>query len=136
MMRVALGMVPKGLATVRLQFRRVRHASESFEVRIFINATGADASTSTVGNAAFGGSVWIYGHGMPVYDSAAEQSDAGGGGIVLAPYDTAVDITAAVRSCLPDGGPLEVTLVVVDDGGGPLPFDRFRFENITMRTQT
>lgn len=121
--RISLGPVDPRSGSVRLRFRQVRHAGQSFVVRVFLEDPAADASTPTVGNDHFAGSYAMYGHG-----GAIALMPPGS----LAPFDTLIDITRAVQKLPRPARDAEITLVVVDSHGQPLPADAFQFETASL----
>jgi tyrosinase len=117
---ITLAPLANGGKKITLRFDGVSHTRESFVVRVFLNAPGADAATPTRGNDHFAGKVYLYGHGMAIPGN-------GGGEAAPPPFDTFIDISAAAARVLHAGAPVDVTLVVVDNHGKGLPAGLFEF---------
>lgn len=102
-----------------LVFLGLEHAGPSVEVRIFFNASGADASTPTTADAGFAGFFSIFAHGgcfgdeghcdMPERRPADYRPP-----YALAPFSKHVTVTEPVRRLLADSvRDVEVTIVPV-----------------------
>jgi tyrosinase len=105
---------------VDLELRGVDHSGDSFEGRVYLNNSGADAGTEPVADNGYAGSFFVFGHG-PCYGAEGHCEPSEGPPIspydYRAPHDLTrqshkVDITDAVLS-LEAGEKFTVTIVPV-----------------------
>jgi tyrosinase len=133
---------PAGFRSAELVLAQIRHPRDSLQVRIFLDAPDADIATPTSAPA-FAGSRFVFGHG----DCAG--SDSGHcdwrkvrgpldprGPHHMKPFDLRVDLGNELRRVAPVGaGTVNVTLVVLDATGDPVPADRLKFETMQLVTK-
>jgi tyrosinase len=119
----------------------VDHLGPSYEVRVFLDAPGADAVTPLELESGYAGCFTVFGHGGCFGDDdhcdpGARFSDEYD---VRLPHQSlpqtkVVDVTAALRAATGDA--VTVTLVAVepDESGGPRPSDAFEADEIRLVT--
>jgi hypothetical protein len=116
---VAIPLGPAGLAERQradIVVAGLDQAGPSFELRIFLNAPGADAATERVARTGYAGSIHIYGYGnAPEGADASSGSGSGSGSSRGArlPMTRRLTVTDAIRAAASEGTEMSVTLVPV-----------------------
>jgi hypothetical protein len=108
-------------------FYGVDHSGPSYEARIFLNNSKADAKTAREAKSGHAGSFYIFGHGG-CFGEMGHCDVPQGAGLYydhrldhqLAPQTKTVDITAALKA-LPNSASLVVTVVPIVRDYGKLP---------------
>jgi tyrosinase len=110
---------------VDLEMHGVDHSGRSFAVRVFVDDPDADAETPTSGNARYGGSFYVFGHGPCLGDEGHCDVPAGpvspydfGEPHPLAPKFRRLEITSTLRAIAAESAAFTITLVPVTNKGG------------------
>lgn len=138
--RVSLADLRSNYGTAKLEFRNVLHTQESYEVRVFLEQPGADASTPTEGNKHYAGSLFFYGQGqysgvgvegLSSRTPLAQEFDLSPGASNTSPFTLNLDITSSLRhfANLPQIG---VSFVAVDFKGNQIPKPDLEFESVSL----
>ncbi len=116
---VAIPLGPEGLAErqrAEIVVAGLDQAGPSFELRIFLNAPGADAATERAARTGYAGSIHVYGYGNAPEDADARSrsgSGSGSGPGARLPMTRRLTITDAIRAAASEGAEMSVTLVPV-----------------------
>lgn len=129
-----------GATRARIRLHRIRRPVQSFYIRVFLNDPGADASTPIIDNPNYAGFVAIFGHGecigstpdhcdpftkrRGVFDLRGRSHNT--------PQTARMKATDTARRLVAAGATsLQVSFVVVDGGGKPLP-DVLRLDAVSL----
>jgi len=124
----------------RVRLHRMRRPVNSFYIRVFLNDPGADASTPVENNPNYAGFVAIFGHGECIgstpdhcdpFVKRRGQFDLRGRSHNT-PQTARMKVTDTAQRLVAAGATtLQVTFVVVDGGGKPLP-DSLRLDAVSL----
>jgi len=135
--------VPEGVERAALMLRDVRPPSPTLEVRVFLGDKDADAQTQADGNPKLGARAVLFGHapctgadpGHCDWKRPRRASDPRGPHHRL-PFDYALELDAAALQAAKGGRKsVDVTFVLVDEHGDPLPADRLYFTKVDLLTR-
>lgn len=132
--------IPASYRGAELVLRQIRHPRDSLQVRVFLDKPDADVGTPR-SEPGYAGCRFVFGHG----DCAG--SDSGHcdwrkvrgpfdprGPHHMKPFDLRLDVGAALRR-VAKGASVNVTVVVLDAAGDPVPADRLKFETMQLVTR-
>jgi tyrosinase len=141
-MTVRIDGLVDGIDYAYLHLQGMRPPLRSYEVRVFLNEEGADASTPIEGNPRHAGTLFFFGHGectgadghcapeLATRDAYDRRPDH-----PLKKRNYSLDITGAVRAVASDGGAGEEVLlsfVVLDCDGNQVAPEELDFESIDL----
>lgn len=102
----------RGIRRADIEIGGLEHAGASYELRIFLNNSAADADTPPTPGNGYAGSIFVYGYGGPRSPGDARL-----------PLTRSLPITDAVRAAAARGTQMSVTLVPVDGDAPDLDLD-------------
>lgn len=140
-MTVRLDGLGGGVDRAYLELQGMRPPLRSYEVRVFIDQEGADASTPIEGNPRHAGTLFFFGHGectgadghcapeLVTRDSYDRRPDH-----PLKKRNYSLDVTDAVRAVSANGGGGEALLsfVVLDCAGNQVAPEELDFESVAL----
>jgi hypothetical protein len=108
-----------------LRLRGLGSSASSFELRLFLDAPSADASTPTNDNPSYLGSIHVYGHGQT---SPAEMASPRAK-TQRVTRDVEIDLPPSIARAARAAG-IVLTLVAVDSHGFGLPADAISLDAV------
>ncbi|NEP11674.1 MAG: hypothetical protein F6K14_15965 [Symploca sp. SIO2C1] len=141
--RLPLEQVKTDYQTAELQFNKVLHTQESYEVRVFLNQPDANAQTPTEGNNHYAGSLFFYGQGQYIdeqgqkfssRDPRAQEFDLSPRASNTSSFTLYLDITDSLHQFLNDAE-ISVSLVAVDAEENQITNPDLAFDSISLVTE-
>jgi hypothetical protein len=141
-LRVDLGELAPGFEHARMRLHNMNRTEGSYEVRVFFNQPNATDKTPTDGNASYGGSFYLFGHGACIGDEGhCEVVERRPGDRRpqhhYTPQNLTLDVTNAVRALARSRkkrNEVSVSFVVIDPLGEPTSPGEFSFEGVSVET--
>jgi len=141
-LQVDLGDLEPGFEHARMRLHNARRTEGSYEVRVFFNQPDATDKTPTDGNAKYGGSFYLFGHGPCIGDDGHCEVVSRRPGDQRPPHHNApqnltFDVTEAVKSLAKSrkkSNDVSVSFVLLDPQGEPAAPDEFAFEGVSLET--